>query len=715
MAESLFSPSWYRVAKLKPRLRGHTEIHRHAYRGEVWHVLQDHATGRFYRFTPPVHHMIARMDGRRSVEELWEEVSGVHGDAAPTQGEVVRLLGQLHAADALLCDVPPDAEEILRRWKKTEYSRWKMNLRSPMSLSFPLFDPERILSRAARYVRPFFTVTGGLLWTAIVGTAVVLAGMHWAELTENFTDRVLTAENVVSMILVYPFLKALHEFGHGCAVKRWGGEVHEMGIMLLVLMPLPYVDASAATAFREKRRRMLVSAAGIMVDLFVASLAMFVWLLVSPGKVHSIAYNVILISSVSTVLFNGNPLLRYDGYYILSDGVEIPNLYQRGIEYVGYLFQRYVFGARQVQPPYAGPGERFWFVAYTVTSFVYRAFLYAGIILFIAGKFFIAGILLAVWAGISMIVYPAVKRIRFVATSPVLRNNRGRAVFATVAILAALLLLLFVVPVPSWTRTEGVVWVPEEALVRAGTSCFVGKVVVPPNSPVEKGTLLVECIDPVHYAEVRVLEAKLAELERRYDAARAQNPVETQILQAAIRSARADLARSKERRKELAIRSPAEGTFVIPGAQDLPDRFLKQGDLIAYVLNEKRPTVRVVVGQADVDLVRQRTKKVAVRLTERLERVVPAVLVREVPGGLERLPSTILGVSGGGKVAVDPRDAAGGKALEKLFQFDLELDRPVGNVYVGGRVYVRFDHGFEPAGFQWYRTIRQMFLRRFHV
>jgi len=277
------------------------------------------------------------------------------------------------------------------------------------------------------------------------------------------------------------------------------------------------------------------------------------------------------------------------------------------------------------------------------------------------------------------------------------------------------LAVLFVVPFPSWTRTEGIVWVPEEALVRAGTNCFVGKVAAPPNGRVEKGTLLVECNDPVYHAEVRLLDAKLAELERRYEAALAKDLVEARILHEAIASVKGNLERARQRRTELDIRSPADGVFVVPGAQDLPERFLKQGDLIGYVLNEERPTVRVVVRQPDVDLVRQRTKKVAVRLKERLEKVVPAVLVREVPGAVERLPSTILGVSGGGKIAVDPRDAAGGKALERLFQFDLELDRPVGGVYVGGRVYVRFDHGLEPVGFQWYRTIRQMFLRRFHV
>lgn len=715
MTEALFSPSWYRVAGLKPRLRGHARIHRQSYRGEPWHVLQDQATGRFFRFTPAFHHVIALMDGRRSVQDIWERVSERFGDDAPNQGEMVRLLGQLHAADVLVCDVPPDTEELLKRWKKTEHSRLKMNLRSPMALSFPLLDPEKFLNRTVRFVRPLFSAPAAIAWAAVVGAAFVLAGMHWPELTQNVADRILTAENLVSMSLAYPILKALHEFGHGYAVKAWGGEVHEMGIMFLVLMPIPYVDASAATAFPEKRRRIVVGATGMMVDLFLASAALFLWLLLSPGRLHSLLYNVIFIASVSTIVFNANPLLRYDGYYMLSDWLEIPNLSQRSLEYLGYFFKRRVFGIKEAEAPYAGPGGRFWFAVYAVSSFVYRAFLYAAIILFIAGKFFIAGVLLAAWAFASMVIVPGAKRLHFVAASPVLRNRRGRAVVATAAMLAAVAILLFLVPVPARTRAEGIVWVPEEALVRAGTDCFIARVATPPNTAVEKGAVLLECHDPLTQAEVKVLEARIQELEAKYRGALPTDRVQARIVREEIESARGQLGRARERQRELAIRSPADGIFVLPNSADLPDRFLRQGDLVGYVLDVQKPTVRAVVTQSDVDLVRNRTRGVAVRLVERLEEVVPATLRREVPGALSRLPSTILGASGGGRIAVDPREEGGVKAMESLFQFDVELDRPVDGIFVGGRVHVRFDHGLEPLGFQWHRTIRQMVLRRFHV
>ena len=113
-----------------------------------------------------------------------------------------------------------------------------------------------------------------------------------------------------------------------------------MGIMLLVLTPIPYVDASSASAFRTKWERIMVGAAGMAVELFIAALALFVWINIEPGTVRAILYNMIFIASVSSLLFNGNPLLRYDAYYILGDLLEIPNLGPRGIQYLGYLAQR---------------------------------------------------------------------------------------------------------------------------------------------------------------------------------------------------------------------------------------------------------------------------------------------------------------------------------------------------------------------------------------
>ncbi|MDH3511319.1 MAG: hypothetical protein OER85_10755, partial [Gammaproteobacteria bacterium] len=355
MGSQLFSPLWYRVAELKPSLRAHTRVHRHVYRGAPWFVVQDFAAGRVHRFTPAAYRVIAMMDGHHSVNEIWKTIDDKLGDEAPTQDDIIQLLAKLHGADLLLVETPADVKELFRRYQQRRRQGLKQRFANPMAMRFALLDPDRLLNRMMPWVRPVFSAMGFVVWAGIVAVALVMAAMHWAELTENMSDRVLSAQNLFLIWLVYPVIKLLHELGHGLTVKRWRGEVHEMGIMLLVLAPLPYVDASASAAFKDKRKRMLVGAAGIMVELFVAALAMFVWAAAEPGLVRSVAFNVMLIGGVSTVFFNGNPLLRFDAYYVLADFLDMPNLGARANQYIGYLLQRYAFGLQEAESPASDP------------------------------------------------------------------------------------------------------------------------------------------------------------------------------------------------------------------------------------------------------------------------------------------------------------------------------------------------------------------------
>ena len=266
MNERLYSNLWYRVQDLRPNLRTHTELHRHHYRGKIWYVLQDQANERYHRFTPRAYDFITLMDGRRTVEEIWTFSLETYGDEAPTQDQAIQLLGQLHAADVLLCDITPDTAEVLERRARQKRSKWFQQILSPLFWRFPLFDPERLLNRTLPYVRPLMTRWSFVVWLGVVMTGAALAVMHWTDLTADVTDRILSAHNLFLLWLIFPIFKLLHEFGHAYAVKGFGGEVHEMGCMLLVLTPLPYVDASAASAFRSKRQRVAVGAAGIEMD-----------------------------------------------------------------------------------------------------------------------------------------------------------------------------------------------------------------------------------------------------------------------------------------------------------------------------------------------------------------------------------------------------------------------------------------------------------------
>ncbi len=714
MSTDLLSPSWYRVAELRPRLRSHVRIHRHHYRGELWYVLEDRVSRRMHRFNPAAYHLIGLMDGHRTVQEIWDSATARFGDDAPTQDETIRLLGQLHAAEVLQSEVAPDVAELLRRAKKGKPRLWLQNLRSPLAIRLPLFDPDRFLERWLPWYRPAFGWAGALIWLVVVGAAALAGAAHWQELTENFSDRVLAPQNLLLMWLTFPVLKLCHEFGHACATRAWGGEVHEMGVMFLVLTPVPYVDASAATAFRETRRRVVVGAAGMVVEVFIASLALFLWLEAEPGLFRAVLYNIILIAGISTVLFNANPLLRFDGYYMLCDLIQIQNLRQRGQQYLSNLVERRLFGLKTPEVE-ASPGEKRWFVLYTITSFCYRVFIMLAIALFIATEYMIVGVVLALWALAAMFVYPALRGLGYLLFHSRLRRRRLRAVGVSAAVVAGAAAVLFLVPAPLWTRADGVIWVPAEAQVRAGADGFVRQVAAEPGAAVRQGSQLLLTENPELGPRIRVLEAQVALLEARALAERQLDRVRWEITRETLKATQEELEHYRTLQRELTLVSPVNGTFVLSAAaQDLPDRFLRKGQEVGYVVPAAVVTARVLVSQDDIDLVRTRTREVRVKLAGRMDEAFDARIRREVPAATNRVSNLAMSSAGGGKAVLDPLATQHPRTLETWFEFELEL--PATRAFVlGEHVYARFEHDWEPVGWRIYRSVRQLFLRRFLV
>lgn len=715
MEKSYFSSSWYRVENLRLRLRDHARLHRTLYRNQVWYVLQDRTSGRFHRFTPETYLVISLMDGRHSVQQIWDIACEQLHDKVLTQDEVIRLLAQLHQADVLSGDVPPDIEELAERGKKQRTRRVMMSFLNPLAQRFGILDPNEFLDATNYLVRPFFSWFGALLFIAIVCYAGIQAGMNWAALTSDVADRVLATENLFLLLAAYPLIKALHELGHAYAVKRWGGDVHEIGIMMLVFMPVPYVDASDSLAFPGKWQRALVAAAGILVEVLLAALAVIVWVNAEPGLVRAFAFNVILIGGVSTVLFNGNPLLKFDGYYVLSDLLEIPNLATRANRYIGYLVQRYAFDLDSVQSPATARGEEKWLFFYAVSAFCYRVVITTAIVAVVSQMFFFLGTLIAIWAVILMLGVPLAKMTWFLLTSPQLRRRRARAFRVVGGVIGVLAIGLFAVPLPHSTIVQGVVWLPGDGIVHASADGVVTKLLVRPGDNVSSGADLVELDDPLLSARAALLEIRIEELQYRLDRLDLSDLAQARIVREELQLTRADLKFAQERKAALVVRSQTSGTIVLPEADDLVGRFMRRGDIIAYVVRGKEPVIRVIVPESDADLVRNSTMRVSIRMAGDIAHEYTASVAREVPALSDILPSMALSTRGGGEISLDPSDANQKRALAKLLQLDLELRNSPYISRIGGRVYVRFYHGSQPLARRLYRSARQVFLRIFQI
>ncbi|MBT9384344.1 PqqD family peptide modification chaperone [Pseudooceanicola sp. CBS1P-1] len=713
MAQAFLSQDWYRVAPLKPRLRPHVEIHRQRFRGATWFVVQDSHSGRYHRLSPAANLMLSLMDGRRTVQSLWEAACARFDEDPPTQAEVIRLLAQLHGSDLIAGDMAPDIAEMGRRHHDQSRSALMARLRNPLALRLPLFDPDVFLDRTVFLVRPLFTLWGFLAWAALVITGVTLAVLHGSELLGGVIDRVLSAENLVLIALAFPLVKAIHEMGHAYATKVWGGEVHEIGTMFLVFVPVPYVDASASAAFPEKWRRAVVGGAGIMVELALAAIAMIVWINVEPGLVRAFTFNVMLIGGVSTLLFNGNPLLRFDGYFVLTDIVEIPNLGQRASGHFWYLVQRHLLGIRSAESPVTARGEAKWFLFYAVAAFCYRISISVTIALVVASKFFFIGVLLAVWALANVFLVPAWKGLKFLVTSGSLRGRRGRAFAVAGTALALVAAAVFALPVPHRTLAPGVVWLQDDQILRAATDGFVAEAPVT-EAAVSAGTLLLRLEDPILSSERRLAEARLAEMRLKLAGVAGRDAVQARLLREQVLHLEGQLDLLRTRAEALRITAPRDGMAMIPGAEDLPGRMLRKGAVLGYLVPQGARRYRVAVPQQTAELVRA-SDRISLRLERAPGQEIPARLLAFAPEGTMQLPSGALSTNAGGPFATDPADPEGRRTVQRLFLFDIAPLDATGLPFVGERVRVRFDHGDEPVGPRMGRALRQLFLKRFHV
>lgn len=715
MSKSLFSESWYRVSGLKPRLRNHAQVHRHVYRGSVWYVLQDHANGRFHRFTSVANLAIGLMNGERTMQTIWDTLCAQLEDEVPSQDELIKLLSDLYRADVLQGDAPPDIREQHQRREKNLRQKVKQYIGNPLSVRIPLYDPDRQLARFQYVYQPIFGVLGGAIWCFTIVAALVLLGLNWSEFSDGMLDRVFSAENLLIAWFVFPALKILHELGHAMAVKVRGGEVHEMGVMLLLLMPIPYVDASSAAAFADKRWRMLTGAAGMLVEMFVAAVALIVWVNLEPGTGRAVAYNIVLIAGVSTLVFNGNPLLRFDGYYILADYLEIPNLGQRANEYWMYLLNHYVFKAHDYPKPVRAKGEVGWFLVYGFASFWYRMFMMVTIVWLVIGKYFLVGVVLAIWSVANTLLQPLGKGVKYLLTNNRLSQRRFRALVFSAGGVFVVWVLLFGIAAPSYTVSEGVVWAPEESQVRASVDCFVTDVKALSEEAVVAGRALIGCQDSELLMRAKVLQAELQGLEAKYRSMRVNNQVQAEILGNQIAHARVALNLAQAHIDSLSLRSPIAGTFQVSDPKDLPGRHVQRGEILGYVTSDAATIIRVVVPQSAADKVREGSRRILARPVKAVETELVAQMLRSVPRATNQLPSFVISTRGGGKFALDPQKPDEPVSVQKVFLFDVQLQPGVRLKELGSRVYVRFEHDPEPIGYQWVRNIQGAFMNKIDV
>ena len=718
-----FSESWYRVSALRPRLRSTLQTHRQHYRGQMWHVIQDPSNNQFFRLNEAAYRFVALLDGRRTVSAVWNICNEQLGDSAPTQGEAIQLLGQLYTSNLLMGDMPPDAEGLFRRYKKRVTREIQGYLTNLLFIRIPLIDPDWFLDRFLGLFGAVFSWWGLVVWAALLVTGVYFI----ADRTDELVSRAANILDPAGLPLLYAsfvLVKVFHEFGHAFACKKFGrasgsgGEVHVMGVMFLIFTPLPYVDASSAWALRSKWHRVTVGASGMLVELGIAAVAAVVWSETGQSSVlHGIAYNVMFIASVSSLLFNGNPLLRYDGYYIFSDLVEIPNLAQRSKEYLYYLVKRYAWGVRNPRDPSHTPGEKGWLLFYAVASTIYRIFISVAILLFVSGFLPFFGALLAAVAVVAWVLVPIGKFLHYLVSSGELLRVRARAVGSTATVAALILAGVGLIRAPDRFYATGVVEPVGMQIVHAGADGFIEEFLPSGRAVTPDGPFLVRAVNPVLTAQHRQLQADRLELIARRSAAVAQDSAAVQAVDEQIRAIEDKIERVRKQLEDLTVRAPLAGTWVSPTIDRFKGAYVKRGEALGLVATTDDLIVRAVAGQNVAGpLIEEATDRVEIRMDNRPDKQVGGRIKQFIQAGLDRLPSPAQGVAAGGPIVVKTDDRSGTRSAERIFEIHVVPD-PSDEVRLlaGQRVVIRFETTPKPLLMQAKRSLLQMLQRRFGI
>jgi len=712
-AAPLLSSHWYRVAALKPQLEAQAQVRRVAYRGEVWQVLSRADGSHGCRLDAAAWAFVGRCDGRLTVQRLWDQLLADWRDDAPTQDELLSLLARLFDAGLLRFDARPDfAAQAGRRWADdapAERERGPRSSHSLLAFRVPLGRPDAWLARLAPAAAPLFTPAAFAIWAAVLLLGMLGVALNAAALSAQAQAALATPRVLALAWLAYPVVKALHELAHALAVRRFGGSVPEWGVTLLMFTPVPYVDASAATRFESRWQRAIVSGAGIAVELFLAALALGVFFSIEAGWLRDLALAVFLIGSVSTLLVNGNPLLRFDGYHLFTDLLELPNLATRSGRHWRDTWRALLLRLPAAAPLRPAAGEAAWLWAYAPAAWLWQLALCAAIVGWLGGVSLLLGASMAGYFAWTILLRPLWQGARLVmgAAGPAGATARRRAGLAG----AGLLLAVAAVPLPFSSVVQGVVWLPEQALLRAGTSGFISQVDAADGARVAAGDRLFTLEAPALQLERARLQARLDELDtERFQALRSDRPRAASVAQD-LAQAEAELARLDERQAQLGVSAQRSGTVVLAHAADLPGRWVPQGTVLGQVLAPGATTVRVAIAQEQAALVQAHTRAVSVRLADAPGSAWPAELLRSDGGTARQLPSAALSDTRGGAIATDPTDPL--LPLRPVVLADVRLAADLGP-RAGGRAWVRFDHGLAPLAWQWARRAQQLLLRHFN-
>ena len=465
-----------------------------SYQGVEFWVVKEPLGQKYFQFPPSVFYLLQELDGNQTIDQLQDKYHTKFAPKRITRQDLQQLLTRFHNDGLVTSDVSGQGAELLKRGEKNTRMERFQTLSNILAIRYRGFDPELILNFLNRWLWWVFTFPCACFVAVASMIALLSVGANWSAFQSKLPgfEAFFDPHQWYLFVGVLCFTKVCHEFGHGLSCKRLGGECHEIGFMLLVLTPCLYCNVSDSWRLNNKWHRAAIGAAGMYVEIILATLATFVWWFAQPGLVQEICLKIMLVSSISTVLFNGNPLLRFDGYYILSDILEIPNLAQKSTKSLTTLMGRHWLGL-EIPDDHLMPTNRPWaFAMFTIASFTYRWLIMFSIIYFLTtwlepyGLESI-GIGIALFSMIGMVVMPLYKLYKYMSVPGRMHQVKKLRFFSVLGVLLLTLAIVLLTPFPHYLRCSMVVVPDQLETIYIEEAGILEECLVKPGDQVVKG------------------------------------------------------------------------------------------------------------------------------------------------------------------------------------------------------------------------------------
>lgn len=638
-----------RLGSVYAGLRSDLEVTRHIFRGEPSYVVRNPITFQSHRFSVDDYQVLVSLSGEKSLGEIFSELVE-RGQISQSQEEdFYGFALSLHQFGLL--DLPvSNGKDLYARFRKRQVAHRKAQLTGFLFWRLPLFNPDAFLDRTASFVKPLFTRTAFVVWLILLALCGVILVHRWHDFVGPL-QTILIAKNLIGLWVLLIALKVIHEFGHAYACKRFGGCVPEMGAFFICFTPCAYVDASAAWGFDRRYQRIVVSLAGIYVESIVACLALLIWHVTGPSALNSYAHQVVTLASIVTIGFNINPLMKFDGYFVLSDLVEIPNLRDQASEQLNVVLKRSFLGIRSETLPHP-LYIRVLLAAFGLVAAFWKVALSVGIFVTLSLKIPFWGVLLASVFGISVLWGSIVRLVRFLWTSPETRPVRRRAALVSGVACIGIPLLTATLPIRTRTEIPGTVISDGEATICAEATGFVTAVHQRPGVYVRQGELICVLENQELHQQAEQLKADIDILNVESNGQRPNQPVASMLPRIQAAHLKEKLANLQNRLEQLQVRSPRDGVLMNSDSIDEVGTFVKKGQEIATVAPATW-NVRAYARDEELsDWTPKPGQRLRVRLlgdlTEEVEGVVTSASLR----GVRQVRDVSLTQLGGGEIPV---------------------------------------------------------------